>query len=254
MLKSAVTLLAGAAIATTGLAADSHPTLPYMWTSLVNEEEVGLVQESYIMILKPTPDNPSGKWTNFTDGSCQRLIYDGDLPTAARYLLGCDAVDCCVEEQDGNHIEYQIPNVHPAILSPVTYKGKHKINQYAQGKTTSVVCDAYEWTFGPEKFTAYTTQEKNDTQLHRWNVNVEGKNFTNDYFNYQGVPESQKAAFQATFQVPAICEPNPMSCGDAFEKGLLSGNHLKFVKQKQRGITGPPKMSVLTKLIKDAKN
>jgi len=31
---------------------------------------VGLVEESYTMVLKPTPDNPSGKWTNFTDGSC----------------------------------------------------------------------------------------------------------------------------------------------------------------------------------------
>ena len=254
MLKSAITLLAGAAVATTGVAADSHPTLPYMWTSLVNEAEVGLVEESYIMIDRPTPENPSGKWTNFTDGSCQRLIYDGDLPTAARYLLGCDAVDCCIEEQSGNHVEYQIPNVHPAFLAPVSYKGKHKILQYAQGKTTSVVCDAYEWKFNIETMTAYTTQEKNETQLHRWNVAIEGKNYTNDYFNYEAVPESEKAAFQATFKVPAICGKNPLKCGDAYEKGLLSANHLNFVKRKERGITGPPTKSVLTKLIKDAKN
>lgn len=254
MLKAAVTLLAGAAVATTGMAADSHPTLPTMWTATVNEAEVGLVEESYIMIQKPTPANPSGKWTNFTDGSCQRLIYDGDLPTAARYLLGCDAVDCCIEEQSGNHIEYQIPNVHPAVLAPVSNKGKHTIQQYAQGKTTSVVCDAYQWKFGPETFTAYVTQEKNETQLHRWTVNLEGKNFTNDYFNYEGVPESQKEAFQATFQVPAICKPNPLSCDGAYEKGLLSASHLAFAKQKTARPVNPPKMSVLTRLIKDAKN
>ena len=254
MFKSIVAVIVGAAVATTGVALDSHPTLPTMWTALVNEDEVGLVEESYIMILKPTPENPSGKWTNFTDGSCQRLIYDGDLPTAARYLLGCDAVDCCIEDQDGNHIEYQIPNVHPAVLAPVTYKGKHKINQYAQGKTTTVVCDAYQWTFGPETMTAYTTKEKNETQLHRWTVSVEGKNFTNDYFNYEGVPESQKAAFQATFNVPAICQPNPLSCGDAYEKGMLSASHLAFVRQEQRRVMAPPTKSVLTHLIKDAQN
>ena len=254
MLKTTVALLAGAAVATTGMAADSHPTLPTMWTALVNEASVGLVDESYIMVDVPTPTNPSGKWTNFTDGSCQRLIYDGDLPSAARYLLGCDAVDCCIEEQSGNHVEYQIPNVHPAALAPVSYKGKHKVNQYAQGKTTSVICDAYEWKFGPETFTAYTTQEKNETQLHRWNVNLEGKNFTNDYFNYEGVPESQKEAFQATFHVPAICGDHPLKCDGAFEKGLLSARHLAFAKQKSVGLTGPPKMSVLTRLIKGAKN
>ena len=45
---------------------------------MVQESEVGLVEESYTMVYKPTPDNPSGKWTNYTDGSCQRLIYDGN--------------------------------------------------------------------------------------------------------------------------------------------------------------------------------
>ena len=48
---------------------DDHPTLPTMWTATVNEAEVGTVLESYIMIDRPTPSNPSAKWTNFTDGS-----------------------------------------------------------------------------------------------------------------------------------------------------------------------------------------
>ena len=64
---------------------------------MVQESEVGLVEESYTMVYKPTPDNPSAKWTNYTDGSCQRLIYEGNNADAHRYLLGCDAVDCCIE-------------------------------------------------------------------------------------------------------------------------------------------------------------
>ena len=66
---------------------DPHPTLPTAWTATVKEVEVGVVFESYIMVDKPTPTNPSGKWTNYTDGSCQRLIYDGDIPSARRCTL-----------------------------------------------------------------------------------------------------------------------------------------------------------------------
>ena len=94
---------------------ESPVTLPDRWTATVNEAEVGWVRESYKMVQVPTPANPSGKWTNFTDGSCQRLILDPDLPQARRYLLKCDAVDCCTESQSGNHVEYQIPNVHPKV-------------------------------------------------------------------------------------------------------------------------------------------
>lgn len=94
---------------------ESPVTLPDRWTATVREDEVGWVHESYKMVQVPTPANPSGKWTNFTDGSCQRLILDPDLPLAERYLLQCDAVDCCKESQSGNHVEYQIPNVHPKV-------------------------------------------------------------------------------------------------------------------------------------------
>ena len=51
------------------MALDWHPTLPTMWTAIVNEAEVGVVTESYKMVQKPTLDNPSARWTNFTDGS-----------------------------------------------------------------------------------------------------------------------------------------------------------------------------------------
>ena len=46
-----------------------------------------------------------------TDPDCRRLIWVPDEPQAARYLLKCDAVDCCKEDQEGDQIEFQIPNV-----------------------------------------------------------------------------------------------------------------------------------------------
>ena len=126
------------------------------------------------MVDKPTPDNPSAKWTNFTNGSCQRLIYVGNNFLEARYLLGCDAVDCCTEEQNGNHVEYQIPDVHPAFLAPVKNAGKETITLF---DGTSVVADTWKWgALGVEKKTAYTTGENT---LVRWLVEVGGNNFTN---------------------------------------------------------------------------
>eukprot|EP00942_MAST-04A_sp_MAST-4A-sp1_P005165 g5165.t1 len=237
MFKSSILVVAIVALASSGSvqADDAHPTLPVMWTSMVNEMDVGYVKESYTMVYRPTPENPSGKWTNYTDGSCQRLIYDAGLGKSnLRFLLGCDAVDCCKETQTGNHIEYQIPNVHPATASPVKFMGKEKISQYVQGKgTTTTVCDTFVWKFGPETFTAYTTTTaSNATQLHRWVVNVEGKNFTNDYFQYTAVPESEAKEFSRTFDVPDICNhPNTLWCNKAFEQGKLSPRNYAFVRQ-----------------------
>ena len=88
-----------------------------------------------------------------TDGSCQRLIYH-DLEEDSRYLLGCDAVDCCKEENDGDTVEYQIPNVHPAVLAPVHYLGPKTFDRF---DGVSVTADAYEWRFAIEKTTAYVT-------------------------------------------------------------------------------------------------
>ena len=132
-----------------------------------------MVAESYIMVDKPTPENPSAKWTNFTDGSCQRLIWVDNNYDAGRYLLGCDAVDCCTEAQSGNHKEYQIPDVHPAFLAPVKNKGKEKITLFDQ---TSVEADVWNWKFGFAKTTAYTT---GGNTLVRWVVEAAGNNFTN---------------------------------------------------------------------------
>ena len=72
----------------------------------------------------------------FLDKNSKRLIYDGDNYDQARYLLGCDAVPCCVESQSGNHLEYQIPNIHPAFLAKVSDLGEHTIEQSLDGKCT----------------------------------------------------------------------------------------------------------------------
>lgn len=252
-MKSTFTLIA-AGLAACASASGSHPTLPTMWTSTVNEAQVGLVAESYIMVDRPSPSNPSAKWTNFTDGSCQRLIYYGDNIDEARYLLGCDAVDCCTESQTGNHIEYQIPNVHPAFLTKVSYGGSVKLNQNNGGKTVTTQCDVWTWSFGLEKWFAYTSAAKdsNATLLNRWIVQAEGQNYTNDYFDFTPVAEEDKAAFQATFQPPAICANAP-SCGNAFEKGLLTPEHLRFARHTAYA-PHPKTVSKVMKLIQDQKH
>ena len=204
-----------AALLATG-AMQQHPTLPTMWTATVNEAQVGTVYESYIMVDKPTPDNPSAKWTNFTDGSCQRLIYDGDNANQARYLLGCDAVTCCTETQSGDHREYQIPNIHPKFLAPVKPLGKETIT-LAVDKST-VDADVWEWKFGIATYWAYTT----GPTLHRWVVQAASQNFTNDYVNYT-VP-TDVAAFKSQFRIPDVCS-SARSCD-----GQVSAKSLKFLR------------------------
>ena len=54
---------------------NAHPTLPTRWISITKEpgapgDGVGL--EAYKYVDKPTPDNPSGIWSNYT--GCSRLI------------------------------------------------------------------------------------------------------------------------------------------------------------------------------------
>lgn len=229
-MKFASVALAAAAAVVSVNAAPNHPTLPTAWTAQVREAEVGFVDESYNMVQKPTEDNISGKWTNFTDGSCQRLIYVPNLPQAERYLLLCDAVDCCKEEQAGNHIEYQINNVHPAALAPVKSLGKHKITRVApNGTYITTECDAWNWKFALEEFFVYTTPSsvEGEAQLHQWTVSTEGQNFTNYYFDYKGIPTKDQADFERSFEIPPQCKGNILRCDDAVKKGLLSEKRYK---------------------------
>merc|ERR1712046_381652 len=162
--------LVAAAIAVGFAAETNHPTLPTMWTATVKEDEVGVVHESEHFISRPDEQNPSAKWTNYTDGSCQRLIREGNNADRMCYLLGCDSVQCCYEVGDGP-IEYQIPNIHPALLAPVKYIGKETITLFDQSK---VEADHWQWHFMIAQYNAYTTSAADGSGiLHRWLVGAE---------------------------------------------------------------------------------
>ena len=87
--------------------------------------------------------------------------------------------------QEGNHLEYQIPNVHPAAFASVKHGGKVEIQQTLNGKTITTNTDVYSWSFGLGKWYAFVTKSNGTSAiLNRWVAEAEGKNFTNDYFNH----------------------------------------------------------------------
>ena len=140
-------------------------------------------------------------------------------------------MDCCIEEGNDGTVEYQIPNVHPAILAPVHYLGQKTFERF---DGVSVTADMYMWRFAIEKYTAYVTNGTGNNShavLQRWEVDVSGKPFPNEYANYTEVPESEAAAFKASFQVPEICRANNiLHCDNAHRKGLLSAKSLRFLR------------------------
>lgn len=213
----------------------SHPTLPTMWRATVKEAEVGIVHESenFVSGHEKSEENPSAKWTNYTDGSCQRLIYYASVELSGRYLLGCDAVDCCSEDEESGPLEYQIPNVHPAVLAPVKSGGKKTITMF---DGSDVEADEWSWRFAIAKYTVYTTSSPTGSDaadLRRWIVAAGGNNYTNDYVNYTAIPESEAASFKSSFKVPKICE-NCMSCSNAHKVGKLSARNLAFLRAGRR--------------------
>ncbi len=199
------------------VSAASHPTLSTMWISTTNEPQVGVGIESYLFVDNPTPQNPSTMWSNYT--GCQRLLYaDGTVSGSNRYLLGCDAVDCCYEQQDGNQVEYQIPNVHPEVLAPVSSLGKQTITVFG----ANVTCDAWHWSFFLENVTVYTLGSGSDVRTVRWAASAAGQIYNLDFASdYKNIPESQRAQFAATFAIPQVCQGNILQCDDARKKGLL---------------------------------
>jgi len=211
----------------------SHPSLPTMWTATVKEDEVGVVHESEHFVAKPTEDNPSAKWTNYTDGSCQRLIREGNNADRMRYLLGCDAVSCCKESGEGP-IEYQIPNVHPEFLAHVKNAGKEQLTLF-DGST--VEADHWTWSFTVENYNAYTTLAADGSAiLHKWLVNVSAQEFPNEYVDFKAVPAEQEAAFVASFQIPAQCTaPNTPRCDSLHKTGKLSDKSIGFLRNDKRG-------------------
>jgi len=185
----------------------AHPTLPTMWIATTKEPVApgdGVGIEAYNFVAKPTKEDPSAIWSNYTD--CQRLIYDeggGDGgPGQRRYLFKCDAVDCCYESQQGNQVEFQIPNVRFfGKEATVTAAGKQTINVLGD----SVTADTWQWTFGKfAKYTAWTTGSGTNITLHKWFTGVDSANVTSSilFKDYRAIPADQAATFKATFARP----------------------------------------------------
>lgn len=217
MLK--ISLLASSAVAQL-----PHPTLPTMWISETNEPGMGDGFESYYFVDQPTKTNPSALWSNYT--GCQRLIYDdGTEINNKRFLLKCDAVDCCTEDQDGNQVEFQIPNVHPEAAAK-NFTVTHNVSLTTEYDET-VTTDEWHWQTlrDSEEWHVYTTNCSscvNNVQLYRWKVRALTEEVNIDYKNFQGIPESQRAEFLSTFQIPKQCQgPQVLRCDDYRAKGLL---------------------------------
>ena len=174
-----------------------HPVLPTRWISITNEPNMGVGLEAYKFVEHPTPDNPSALWSNYTD--CARLILINSNVDANRYLLGCDAVDCCTEPQDGNHVEFQIPNVKTTFTK--VKQSKQTISVFDK----EIETDTWFWKFGPQNWTAYTTiDSQNNTILHRWESGF--KNILDvsiDFQNFTYITDTEE--FDKLFTIPKEC-------------------------------------------------
>jgi len=205
--------------------AKDHPTLPTQWkarTIEVGAPGTGEGMESYNFQLTPTSDHPSAMWSNYTD--CQRLIHINSNADAKRYLLGCEAVSCCWEEQDGNQIEFQIPNLHPANPNKeinVTYGGRVNITNFGE----TVEADEWNWRWETidgkylgQDWKAYTNDCEecvNGVTLVQWQTRALGSEwFPTQFKDYQGFDPStdEGEQFESTFQIPEVCQGNILKC------------------------------------------
>ena len=189
-----------------------YPTLPTLWNAETIEPgspDMGHGSESYDFVDSPTPENPSGIWSNYTD--CQRLIYIPSKNTAKRYLLGCDAVNCCWEDQDGNHVEFQIPNVqysNPQKNVDVYYQRANVTNF---GERIEADEWSWSWTFGDklsQDWRAYTVVCDNcvgGIQLIQWQSRAMNSEwFPVQFKNYRGMIQTHKK--DAIFCLFSACQ------------------------------------------------
>ena len=195
-----------------------HPTLPSMWSAETIEPGSpgnGKGLESYNFISKPTPENPSAMWSNYTD--CQRLIYVPNSYDAKRYLLGCDAVNCCWEPQDSNQVEFQIPNVHysnPNKKVEVNYRLANVTNF---GEVIEADEWSWEWTVKDilsQEWRVYTLPCKtcvNGIELIQWQSRaMDSEWFPVEFRNFKGydMDTDEGKEFLDMFSVPDICQKN----------------------------------------------
>ncbi len=213
-----------------------HPTLPVLWVAeTIEPGSPGDGMEAYRFVDKPTPDNPSALWSNYTD--CQRLIYIPNGYDGKRYLLGCDAVDCCYEEQDGNHVEFQIPNVHYSNPSKKVEVSHQRVNITNFGKEIEADEWSWEWKVKDilsQEWRAYTIECSdcvNGTQLLQWQSRaMESEWFSIQFKNYKGyLPSSDEGKeIINSFNIPSVCQRNNLlECP--------SGLHAKYFEKKVNG-------------------
>lgn len=199
------------------------PTLPTQWTAETIEPGApggGDGIEAYNFNPVPTYDYPSALWSNYTD--CERLIMVNNNYDQKRYLLGCDSLDCCWEPQNGNQVEFQIPNIHysnPNKKVEVTYERANITNFQEQ-----VEVDLWQWTWTMGSWKVATNDCAdcvNGVELIQWSVKTEGIWYDIQFKGFKGLdPETDEGkAFTSSFQVPAICSANNLlQCSEVSTK------------------------------------
>ena len=170
---------------------------------------------SYHFVEKPTEDNPSAMWSNYTD--CQRLIYVPNNYNGRRYLLGCDSINCCWEPQDSNQVEFQIPNVYYSNASKKVdvYHRRTNITNFGE----NVEADEWSWSWTvkdklSQDWRAYTNpcdECVNGIELIQWQSRVMGLEwYAIEFKNYRGydITSSSGKDFMNNFNIPDICQKN----------------------------------------------
>jgi hypothetical protein len=228
----------GLATLALGSAAADHPTLPTRWIATTMEPGVGVGVEAYKFVDKPTDENPSALWSNYSDTGCQRLLWAGGYEQDIHYLFGCDAVDCCYEDEEGNQLEFQIPNVHARKEPEVN----HTVADVKTAFETVASADVWSWSYHPpllkpftQTWKAYTTNAGPDDStlvLHRWDVATPfAANFSIaniDFTNFTHVAAADQPAFDASFTRPTK-ESCRLRCGDALRTGKLSQRNYELL-------------------------
>jgi hypothetical protein len=128
---------------------------------------------------------------------------------------------------------YQIPNVHPAFLAPVTYHGQEDVTvDPPDTDPYTVRADVWSWKFTAETDYAFTINGTDgQVELLQWTVHL-GENFTNVYLNMTIPTDIDQ--FDAQFHIPAICPPDPIPCDNAFKQGLLSEKSYNLLKKRKQ--------------------
>jgi len=228
--RVAVALLGVFAPALGAKTGKDHPTLPSRWSATTIEPQAGLGNESYLFEAAPSDDTPSAMWSNYS--GCERLIYVTSANGGTRYLLGCDALDCCHEPQDGNQIEFQIPNVHFANPNKTVEVSYQRANVTNFGVTVEVDEWSWEWAPAPHLSQAWKAHTVdcdscvNGVRLVQWSSSAMGGEWYaiqfDGYKGYDGAT-AEGQQFDLTFQIPEVCRGNILACdGSGHETATAS--------------------------------